>query len=44
MRHALNPKLVLALTTLCALGANSSAADAPSAVGWARSRGSCIQL
>lgn len=29
MRHALNLKLVLALTTLCALGANSHAADAP---------------
>jgi outer membrane protein len=29
MRHAPNLKLVLALTTLCALGANSRAADAP---------------
>lgn len=29
MRHALNLKFALALTTLCALGANSRAADAP---------------
>lgn len=31
MRHAINLKLALALTTLCAIGANSRAADAPDA-------------